>query len=118
MVVMMIMMTAVVGQQADCYLGLGGWLLACAGFTGVVSPGDSELRQSSLPHSLDSINLCKQSHTAAWFNEHAVFSSSRNVNTISACYSPLQPKKRRSADSASLMHVRFKVFVVRATNRI
>lgn len=28
MVVMMIMMTAVVGQRADCYLGLGG-LVAC-----------------------------------------------------------------------------------------
>lgn len=59
MVVMMIMMTAVVGQRADCYLGLGvGWLRVLASGPGVVSPGDSELRQSSLPHSLDSINLC------------------------------------------------------------
>lgn len=61
MVVMMIMMTAVVGQRADCYLGLGvGWLRVLASRRGqaLFLPETSELRQSSLPHSLDSINLC------------------------------------------------------------
>lgn len=56
--VVMIMMTAVVGQSFR-YLGLGvGWLRVLASLVagqgpGVVSPGDSELRQLSLPHSLD-----------------------------------------------------------------